>query len=448
MRYVDESWDLLFYRFKSSHPNIDIGKTTFRKMCPKEIKKARKLTDMCEYCELGKKTKAQLTKILTDFHSSCLHGSSLGEMENCLLFKNLKEDKEKIRRWQKIVDLFEKHYEAKNRQRSAFKAQVCHLKKGEVIFVLDFKENLKLNVEQVQLGRSFYNQPQRTMFEVVMIFKNDNDEIKYFYWDFFSRCLNHNAFFVKKALSKIFKHDQFLKHNFHSITFWMDNAKHFKNKELAYYFCKFFRKTFKRRVQISWNFFIEGHGKNLCDTRFSFISRLLNEYTNKKNKKLKTTKDIVSAIQSEISKINEIKTLKNKNFELSEQIILNFKFPSSKFVYNFEGISNFYHFHICYNSRAVRENKISIVSSVFTNDLETFSFPYRIVKKDRNEKMKDGFDDITNDFELKLDESTLSFLERKFRNIENFTSSRSQQQINSTTQNQGTILINTYKMHE
>jgi hypothetical protein len=39
VRYVHESWDLFFYRFKSSHPNIDIGKTTFRKMCPKEIKK-------------------------------------------------------------------------------------------------------------------------------------------------------------------------------------------------------------------------------------------------------------------------------------------------------------------------------------------------------------------------------------------------------------------------
>jgi hypothetical protein len=138
----------------------------------KEIKKARKLTDMCEYCELGKKAKAQLTKIPTDFHSSCTHGSSLGEMENCLLFRSLnEEDKEKIRRLQKIVELFEKHYEAKTQQRSAFKAQVCHLKKDEVIFVLDFKENLKLNVEQVQLGRYFYNQSQRTMFEVVMIFK-------------------------------------------------------------------------------------------------------------------------------------------------------------------------------------------------------------------------------------------------------------------------------------
>jgi hypothetical protein len=50
---------------------------------------------------------------------------------------------------------------------------------------------------------------------------------------------------------------------------------------------------------------------------------------------------------------------------------------------------------------------------VFTNDLKTFSFPLRIVEKERNEKMKDGFDDITNDFELKLDEASSSFLEKK-----------------------------------
>jgi hypothetical protein len=57
----------------------------------------------------------------------------------------------------------------------------------------------------------------------------------------------------------------------------------------------------------------------------------------------------------------------------------------------------------------VGEKRISIVSSVFTNDLRTLSFPYRVVEKERNEKMKDGFDDITNDFELKLDEMTLTF---------------------------------------
>jgi hypothetical protein len=88
----------------------------------------------------------------------------------------------------------------------------------------------------------------------------------------------------------------------------------------------------------------------------------------------------------------------------------------------------------------VGEKKISIVSSVFTNDSNAFSFPYRIVEKERNEKMKDGFDDITNDFELKLDETTLSFLEKKFRNIENLKSTQPQQQTNNTSQNTGTIL--------
>jgi hypothetical protein len=72
----------------------------------------------------------------------------------------------------------------------------------------------------------------------------------------------------------------------------------------------------------------------------------------------------------------------------------------------------------------VGEKKISIVSSVFTNDLKTFSFPFRTVEKERNEKMKDGFDDITNDFELKLDEASLSFLEKKFKNIENLKSTQ------------------------
>lgn len=54
--------------------------------------------------------------------------------------------------------------------------------------------------------------------------------------------------------------------------------------------------------------------------------------------------------------------------------------------------------------------------------------------------MKDSFDDITNDFELKLDETTLSFLEKKFRNIENLKSVQSRQQTNNTFQNIGTIL--------
>jgi hypothetical protein len=39
--------------------------------------------------------------------------------------------------------------------------------------------------------------------------------------------------------------------------------------------------------------------------------------------------------------------------------------------------------------------------------------------------MKDGFDDITNDFEIRWND--FDFLEKKFRNIENLKSAQQQQ---------------------
>jgi hypothetical protein len=85
------------------------------------------------------------------------------------------------------------------------------------------------------------------MFEAVMIFKNDQNQRNYFYFDVFSRCLNHNDLFVKEALSKIFRSENFKKQNVKSITFWMDNAKHFKNKELCFYFYDFYENFFQKK---------------------------------------------------------------------------------------------------------------------------------------------------------------------------------------------------------
>jgi hypothetical protein len=47
---------------------------------------------------------------------------------------------------------------------------------------------------------------------------------------------------------------------------------------------------------------------------------------------------------------------------------------------------------------------------------------------------------------LKLDEASLSFLEKKFRNIENLKSSQTQQQTNNTSQHTGTIITIPKKM--
>jgi hypothetical protein len=70
----------------------------------------------------------------------------------------------------------------------------------------------------------------------------------------------------------------------------MDNAKHFKNKELCFYFYDFYENFFKRKFEISWNFFVEGHGKSLCDARFSLISRFIKNFIIQKNKKIEKQK--------------------------------------------------------------------------------------------------------------------------------------------------------------
>jgi hypothetical protein len=51
-------------------------------------------------------------------------------------------------------------------------------------------------------------------------------------YDIISECLNHDAFFVSKALIKILEHPVFKEQQFSRLTFWLDNGKHFKNKEL------------------------------------------------------------------------------------------------------------------------------------------------------------------------------------------------------------------------
>ncbi|MCL6574004.1 MAG: hypothetical protein K6T88_20355 [Bacillus sp. (in: Bacteria)] len=79
-------------------------------------------------------------------------------------------------------------------------------------------------------------------------------------------------------------------------------------------------------MKIKVNFFAEKHGKSYCDGRFGVIKRFIRDYTNKKEKKIKTTQDIVAAIQHMAAT--------SKSRVQSAQIILNYeKMSPSKMVY-------------------------------------------------------------------------------------------------------------------
>jgi hypothetical protein len=90
-------------------------------------------------------------------------------------------------------------------------------------------------------------------------------------------------------------------------------------------------------LKIKVNFFAEKHGKSYCDGRFGVIKRFIRDYTNKKEKKIKTTQDIVAAIQHMAA------TSKSK--VQSAQIILNYeKMSPSKMVYVVPNMSVFHSF--------------------------------------------------------------------------------------------------------
>jgi hypothetical protein len=112
-----------------------------------------------------------------------------------------------------------------------------HIQHGRsVMVVMDYKENVAINQNPEEVGTEYFRKPQRTIFGMVLIYKNENNEINKIYFDFISECLKHNAYFVKYAFDKFLSHSEVQKINFNSIWICTDNAKHFRNKELLGYF--------------------------------------------------------------------------------------------------------------------------------------------------------------------------------------------------------------------
>jgi hypothetical protein len=109
--------------------------------------------------------------------------------------------------------IFEKHYEVQQKQREKFKVEIKTLHHGAGVVVIDFSSNLKLNLELIQkTKKDYYNQSQRTLFGATLVYVDENENRKFFYFDIISEILDHNAYFVNKALFKILNHSVFKSH--------------------------------------------------------------------------------------------------------------------------------------------------------------------------------------------------------------------------------------------
>lgn len=114
-----------------------------------------------------------------------------------------------------------------------------NLKTGEAVIVMDFKENLRLNRAPEELGRDFYNAPQRGVFGIVVWYREGEDLVKQEV-DIVSECLNKDSQFVRESIDILRnKLDFWQQLSIHSVNIWTDNCgSHFKTKEMMAYFAK------------------------------------------------------------------------------------------------------------------------------------------------------------------------------------------------------------------
>ena len=239
---------------------------------------------------------------------------------------------------------YENHVAGKNLQREAFKKEVDDLKQNlagdKAIVILDFKQNVCLNGALIEFGRDFFERSQRTILGFVILTSGDNGGIKKTFVNFVSELLNHDALFVSDCM-KILVDLDILKSRKH-VSFWTDAGPHFRCGEFANcIFDTLFSKSDFSTV--SWNLFVEKHGKNLCDTHFSALSKWLKAA--EKENPIKTTDDLIKGWENEIRKDNFVlgKTGKPKIEVIFKKIDRRVR-PKVKHVVQIPTIKSFYSF--------------------------------------------------------------------------------------------------------
>ena len=349
-RGVIDSWTFLYHNFCETNTTGEtLCETTWRKIVKgfKIFKKARKQTDMCEICANGKKILSQLAKLEREHPgitsdplalevNSLSDASQNSEFEEHLLIKVQGLLREK--------NFYENHVSGKNLQREAFNKEVDDLKQNlagdKAVVILDFKQNVTLNGGPVELSYQFFEKTQQTVLGFVVLTHGDNGSVKKTYVNFVSSVLNHDALFVSDCMKKLVALPEFS--SVKTVSFWTDTGPHFRCGEFAHcVFDTLFSIT--SLTKVSWNLFLEKHGKNMCDSHFSSLSKWLESAELESH--IETTDDLISAWKRQIEKDNFVLRKKGKvELDVKFLTITRSVRPKSKKVIKIPTIKSFYSF--------------------------------------------------------------------------------------------------------
>ena len=121
------------------HPGTRLSLDRFYKLCPKNLRMAKNITDMCQICEAGKKVE----KKLINNSSACISPSTF-------TMAGL-EDK---------VNYYRQHLHFKDQQQRLYAESVSRTTTSSCLVVMDFKENFRIGGEPVEIASNFYRKSQ------------------------------------------------------------------------------------------------------------------------------------------------------------------------------------------------------------------------------------------------------------------------------------------------
>ena len=162
-----------------------------------------------------------------------------------------------------LLLLYQNHSENAKSQRNAMKNDLKLLQPQEALIILDFKQNIKLGGSPEEVNQDFYH---TTSINYLSIFVKTKETGIFF--DFSSKELAKDAYFVIECFELLFIHPQFKHLKIDKIIVWSDVGKHFRNGMLAYFFANLPK---SHEIFVEHNFFVESHGKNICDVHFSQV---------------------------------------------------------------------------------------------------------------------------------------------------------------------------------
>lgn len=297
---LDNQRNLYSYFLELNEEGYKPSFSTFRKYMPIEMKEARRETDLCQICAEGEVKEGELNKLL-----------SLG--------RRTPIQQQRITKLREELELINKHRTLEKTVREIYNKQKETLQIGDAIIVMDFKENMKLGRCASETSRHFYDTPQRSVFTIAVYTRRrergvePKDDLKLTYFTFISECLKHDTEFVFDCLKEVMATPRWRHLRIRGeVNFWVDNApQHFRTFELLNEFKNFSLKYSCAHL----NYFVEYHGKCVCDSHFSLLSRYYSDYSKRKgtgDKPIYNTKDFIKLLEKAVQNTNNWKAEQNK----------------------------------------------------------------------------------------------------------------------------------------